>query len=237
MHEVVLDDTHDVEAVGHDPGVGKIAPDEAAVGAGKIDANDLHAFAALEPAEESGEIGGAFAGPDIEDPAVLQVAEGGAEALAFVEGVFVDAEITRAVEGKAFGGLAEGELLVDAGDGCLSELLPAGEGPDAGAIVVLLVNGFPEGLGTVASGNDAGQAWEEASAAGDAEEMAGVDDETGGLSEAVEVTDPALVAAFADEPGALAMGTGPRLECLRMLDMDGGRGGLDALKGGVTLQA
>jgi hypothetical protein len=34
LHEVVLDDPHHMEAVGHDAGVGKVAPDQAAVGAG-----------------------------------------------------------------------------------------------------------------------------------------------------------------------------------------------------------
>lgn len=46
-HEVVLDDAHDVEQVGHDAGVGEVAPDDAAVGAGEVDTDDLDALAPL----------------------------------------------------------------------------------------------------------------------------------------------------------------------------------------------
>lgn len=47
LHEVVLDDAHDVEAVSHDTGVGEVASNQAAVRAGEIDADDLHLFFAL----------------------------------------------------------------------------------------------------------------------------------------------------------------------------------------------
>jgi hypothetical protein len=40
LHEVVLDDTHDMEAVGHDAGIGKVTANQAAIGAGEIDADD-----------------------------------------------------------------------------------------------------------------------------------------------------------------------------------------------------
>ena len=161
LHEVVLDHAHDMEPVRHDPGIGKVAAHEAAVGAGKVDTDDLDALPPLEFAEESGEIRFAFARPDIEDPAVPQIAEGGAEALAFVEGVLVDAEINRAVQREALGGLAAGELLIDPGDGGLPEFLPVGEGFGADAIVVLLVDACPERLGAVTAGQDAGKHWNE----------------------------------------------------------------------------
>ena len=48
LHEVVLDETHDMEAVSHNPGIGEIAADETAIGAGKINADDLHLLPALE---------------------------------------------------------------------------------------------------------------------------------------------------------------------------------------------
>lgn len=38
---MVIDDTHDVEAVGDDPGIGKEAADDVAVGTGEIDADDF----------------------------------------------------------------------------------------------------------------------------------------------------------------------------------------------------
>lgn len=237
-HEVVLDDAHDMEPVGHDAGVREVAPDDAAVGTGKVDADDFHALAALEIAEESGQIRGAFAAPDVKDSAVFQVAEGGAEALAFVQGVFVDAEVARAIEGKAFGSLADGELLIDAGDGGLSEFPTAGEGSGANAIVMVLIDVFPEGLGAMASGKNAGEARQETPAAGHAEEAVGVDDEACGLAEAVEVADGALVFALSEQLGSFAMraASGP-LESSGELDMDGRSGRLMTMKGVVTLQA
>ena len=57
LHEVVLDDADDVKPVGDDSGLGKVTADEAAVGAGKIDADDFHVLATLEFTEETGEIG------------------------------------------------------------------------------------------------------------------------------------------------------------------------------------
>ena len=39
VHEVVVDDTHDVEAIGDDPGIREEAADDIAVGAGEIDTN------------------------------------------------------------------------------------------------------------------------------------------------------------------------------------------------------
>ena len=40
-HEVMVDEAHDMKAVGDDPGIGKEAADGVAVGAGKIDTDDL----------------------------------------------------------------------------------------------------------------------------------------------------------------------------------------------------
>ena len=238
LHEVVLDDAHHMEPVGNDPGVGEELPDQAAVGAGEVDADDLHPLPALEFAEETGQIRLALPWLDIEDPAFLQITEGGAEALALVEGVLVDAEVARAVQRQALGGLADGELVVDARDGGLAEFLAAGEGAGTDALVVALMDPFPEGLGAVAAAQDAGQRRDERPATGSAEEAVGVDDEAGRLLEAIEVADLALVAAFAEELGSLAMETAFRSPGTSLkLDMDGGWGRLVALEGVVTLQA
>ena len=237
-HEVVLDDPHDMEPVGNDAGVGEVTPDEAAVGAGEVDADDLHPLPPLEFVQESGQVRLALPWLDLEDPAPLQIAEGGAEALALVQGVLIDAEVARAVQREAFGGLADGELVVDAGDGGLAEFPAAGEDAGADAIMMMLINLFPERLGAVASGQDAGEPWQEGLATGSAEEAVGMDDEPGCLLETIEVADLALVAAFAEELGALAVWTAFRSPgaCLK-LDMDGGGGRLVALEGVVTLQA
>ena len=42
VHEVVVDNAHDVEAVGDDPGIGEVAADDVAVGTGEVDADDLY---------------------------------------------------------------------------------------------------------------------------------------------------------------------------------------------------
>lgn len=60
---------------------------------------------------------------DIEDSVILQVAEGGAEALSLVQGMLVDSEIKRAVQTDTFLGFANGKLLVDASDRRLTESL------------------------------------------------------------------------------------------------------------------
>jgi len=237
LHEVVLDDADDVEAVGHDPGVGEVAFDEAAVGGGEVDADDFHTFAALEFAKESGEILMAAAGLDVENTPVFQVTEGGGEALAFMEGVFVDAEVVRALQREAFGGLAAGELLIDAGDGGLADLVTVGQRAGADAIVVELMDGFTERLGAVASGADAGEPGDEAASTLPAKKTVGVDNEFSRLLKAVEVSDRAEIRPFADKCGCQAMGAGlgPQLCCRLDMNREGSR--LIDLKGVVPLQA
>lgn len=237
LHEVVLNHPHDMEAVRHDAGLGKVTADQAAIGAGEIDADDLHPLPAFEFAEECRQVRFAFSRPELEDPTVLQVAEGGAEALALVEGVFVDAKVARTVQREAFGGLADGELLVDAGDGRLAEGLPEGKGFGADAVMMQSVDLLPERFGAVASGQDAGEPGNEAFVAGKTMEPAGVDDEACRRPEAIEVADLALVAALAQEPSPAATGAAFERGSGLGLDMDGGRARLVALKGVVTLQA
>jgi len=237
LHEVVLDDADDMEAVGDDPGSGEGVFDEAAVGAGEVDADDPHLLPALELAKEPGEILMAAAGLDVENTPVFQVTEGGGEALALVEGVLVDAEVARALQGEAFGGFAAGELLVDAGNGGLADFVALGERAGADAIVVELVDGFAEGLGAVASGPDAGEPGDEAAATLAAQEAASVDDELCGLLKAVEVADRAEIRPFADEAGALAMGTAFGSKLRGKLDMNLGGSRFGILKGVVPLQA
>lgn len=236
-HEVVLDHTHHMKTVGHDAGFGEVAPDEAAIRAGEIDADDFHPLPALEFHQETHEFRFAFARLDIENPTVLQVAEGSAETLALVEGVFIDSEVAGTIQREAFGGLADSELVVDARNGCLAEGLPAGKGFGADAIMMPLVDLLPERFGTVASGQDAGESRNEALVAGKTEEPAGVDDESCRLPEAIEMADLALVAAFAQEPCSSATGAAFGHGSGLGLDMDGRRGRVMALKGVVTLQA
>lgn len=52
LHEVMLDHSHDVEAIGHDSCVWKIASNQAAIRAGEVNADDLDQFSAFEFFEE-----------------------------------------------------------------------------------------------------------------------------------------------------------------------------------------
>lgn len=52
LHEVVLNDTYHMEAIGYDSSIGKIASNQAAVRAREIDADDLHELSTIEFFEE-----------------------------------------------------------------------------------------------------------------------------------------------------------------------------------------
>ena len=93
---------------------------------------------------------------------VPEVAEGGAEALALVQGVFVDAQVLRAIQGDPLTGLAPGELGVDARHGRLAQALGRGNGAGTDPVVVLLEHLFPESLGAVPALQHAGQDGNEA---------------------------------------------------------------------------
>jgi hypothetical protein len=100
---VVLDHAHDVEAVGYDAGLGKITPDEAAVGLERSMQTTFSRSRPLSFIVDTHGIRLTSAWFDIEDPSILKVSEGGAEALALVQGVPVDAEVARTVQREAFG--------------------------------------------------------------------------------------------------------------------------------------
>lgn len=128
LHEVVIDEAHDMEAVGNNPGIGEVGADDVAVRAGEVDADHPDLVPTAQCCQVGGEVGNAPAGPDVEDPVVAQVAERGAEALGLVQGVFVDTEVLRAVQREAFTGLAACELGIDAANGGRSQSLVAGNG-------------------------------------------------------------------------------------------------------------
>ena len=106
-----------MEAVRHDLSVWKEAPDQIAVGTAQIDTHHFHSMPALETTQEWKEILGRFTQHDIEDPVFSQITEGGGETLHFMQGVFIDPEHSRAIEGDAFLGFELGMLGVNARDG------------------------------------------------------------------------------------------------------------------------
>ena len=47
LQEVVLDEAHNMEAVGHDASLGEVSADECSVGAAHVDADDPNALSPL----------------------------------------------------------------------------------------------------------------------------------------------------------------------------------------------
>lgn len=109
---------------------------------------------------------------DFKDAMVFEITEGGAEALSFMEGVFVDPEDEGTLERDAFGGFATGELAVDALDGCFAESLSPGDGAGADSLVVLLEDGLAIGFGSVPAFHDPGKVRDERAFTGEASESA-----------------------------------------------------------------
>jgi hypothetical protein len=126
FHEVMEDEADDMEAIGDDFGVGEGAGDESPVRTGEIDTDHPHLVAALETSQIGTQIRFAAPRDDVEDAVVFEVGEGGRKAQALVEGVFINAEDGRALETETLGGLAPGELVVDARDGCGTDVFDPG---------------------------------------------------------------------------------------------------------------
>jgi len=90
FHEVMDDDTDDMEAVGDDFCIWEVGGDEAAVRTGEVDADHTHLIPALETLQVGAQIGFAATRDDVEDAVVFKVGEGGGKAQSLVKGVFVD---------------------------------------------------------------------------------------------------------------------------------------------------
>ncbi len=92
LHEVMLNDADDMEAVGNDFSIGEVTFDESAVRGTQIDADNAHFIPAVQGLQEAFELTGALALGDIKDAVVAQIAEGGGETAALVKSMFVDTE-------------------------------------------------------------------------------------------------------------------------------------------------
>ena len=77
---------------------------------------------------------------------VLEVAEGGGEALVLVEGVLIDSKHLGTEQADAFIGLSLSELGVDAPDGGVADAAGGGEHTGANAVVMVLVDLLTKGL-------------------------------------------------------------------------------------------
>ena len=204
VHEVLLDDSDDVEAIGDDLGVGEVPADQGPVGGAQIHADDADVFLAFESGEVGVKVLRVTAFDDVEDPVGSQVAEGGGElgcpslagALA-MDGVLVDAEDGRADAVGTFSGFKFGVFVIDAFDGGRTEFFVAGDDAACNAIAVLLVDEATEGFGGVPVGFDAWERRNEGLPALSALIAVGVDLEVDVPAEAVEMTNGADIRPLA----------------------------------------
>jgi len=202
FHEVVEGQADDVEAVGDDACVGEVSADKGPVGGAHVDADHANPFPASESGEKGFERGSGLALDDVEDAVVAQIAEGGGEAAALVEGVLVDAENLRALERDSLACPAHGELVVDAFDGGGAHAGDPCHARAADALVMIAVDASSERFGGVAPRPDAGQRLDEAGAALKAQEAAALDDQSCVAPEALEMPGPPPIPALAVEAAA-----------------------------------
>lgn len=110
LHEVSIDQPHHVEAIRHNPGSWKIAPDQGSVRAAQIDTDDFNSFATFELAHIGFQLLGTAPGHHVKDPVVFEIAKGRREAMGLVHGVLVETEHQGALLADALACLALGEL-------------------------------------------------------------------------------------------------------------------------------
>lgn len=204
LEQMLADQPDGVEAVGHDLGAGKPTADDRAVGVGQVDADDSDALPAPQGAQVGGQLRLAAAGAEVEDPAVLQVAEGGGEALAAMQGVLIDTKHLRAVQALAFPGFALGELGVDAAHRGRPQSLPPSQGRGTDAVIVALEDPLSPRLRAASARPDARQGLHKtAGAVGTAVTPAG-DHQLTGLAKAGQMAHPAFIPPLAAEASASA---------------------------------
>src|SRR5512133_713405 len=100
--EMLVDEANDMEAVGHDQGVGKVLAHDGAVGGGQVHADDADQLFAGQALKISFQGGFAAAEHDVEHGMVLEIAQRGGVALLTREEVLVDTEDVRALAARGF---------------------------------------------------------------------------------------------------------------------------------------
>jgi hypothetical protein len=115
IHEAVLEDADDMEAVSDQARVRQPLPDKRALGAGEVDAGHPHLLPAVEAGQEAAQVRFTAPGHDIEDAVVAKVAKRGGKRHAAMHAVLVDAQQARTLQALALARLARrGEPRVDA---------------------------------------------------------------------------------------------------------------------------
>lgn len=151
--------------------------------------------------------------------------------------VFVNAEVARAVLRESLRGVVLSELVVNARDGGVADALALSKSLGANTVVMIAVNTMSERLRAVATWADAGEVWEEGLAAGSAEEAVRVDQQSGWLLEAIQMSCLTQIFAFFDDGKRLAVRTEFRQKSRIELDMESLSRRMEVLKGVVSFQA
>ena len=195
----MLHDTNDVEAIRDDLGIGEVASNDGTIGRTQVDAYQAHSLPAFQRVKEGFEGACALSFDHIEDLVIAEIAEGGGEAAALVEGVFVDTEFKRTLQTDALASLSVGVLVVDAFDGGTPQRSTGSHRGTADTFVVEFIDMATEGLGGVPAWPDAFEGLHEALGAAQAAVSTTVDNEGGLLSETLKMSDLTLVFALAVE--------------------------------------
>ena len=214
VHEVLLDHTDDVEAIGDDLGVGEVPADQGAIGGAQIHADDADVFFAFEGAEVGVKFLRVTAFDDIEDPMGSQIAKSRGELGAApvagslaMDGVLVNAEDGRADTVRTFPGFDLGVFVIEAFDRGGANAFPMREDAASDAIAVVLIDRLAEGLGGVALALDAGEWWDERFATASALIAVGVDMKQDRAAEGIEMTDTPEIRPLAVDPQSPGLAT------------------------------
>jgi len=164
-HEVQSGHAYRMEAIRHDPGPREPAFDEKAVGVRQVDAHHPDPVAAAKRGEIAGQLRLAASRANVEDPVLLQIAEGRHEALAPMQGMLVYAQDPRAILAQPLLGLPFGKLRVDPTHRRLAQVFPLRQPRRADAVVMAPVHFLPPALRAVPPGSNPGQGLHEAALA------------------------------------------------------------------------
>ncbi|GIU80762.1 MAG: hypothetical protein KatS3mg005_4000 [Bryobacteraceae bacterium] len=162
----MVDEADDVEAAGHDAGVGEALAHRGAAGGGQIDADQFDLLLALQALETGVEAGLRAAGHDVEDLVRARVAQRGGVAEAAREEALVQAEVFRTADRLPLGRLAAESVLEVALDGGRADSLPPRQPAAVDAVQMLLEDGPVEGFAGPLPGQEAGQRLAEVPPAG-----------------------------------------------------------------------
>ena len=157
VHEVLMHDTDDMEAIGDDLGVWEVPADKSPVGATQVHADEADVFFALQSGEVGFKVLGFTAFDDVEDLVCSLIAERSGEAGAAtissslpVDRMFVDAEDGRTDSVGVFASFTGGVFVVKALDGSCADTFSLGKDAACDAIAVEFVDRSSKWLGGVA---------------------------------------------------------------------------------------